>query len=78
MQTKRVLSNGLKIPQIGLGPGGMGYTPNAKPSKPVPRWNVPLRAWDTCMRPIRYHFKRAEYISAVGNGLRAGFRLIEY
>ncbi len=77
-QSERVICNGVEIPLIGLGPGGMGYTPNAKPSTQVPRWNVPLRAWNKFMRSIRYHFQRSEYVSAVANGIRAGFRLIDY
>ena len=77
-QCERVICNGVKIPLIGLGPGGMGYTPNAKPSTQVQRWNVPLRAWNKFMRSIRSHFQRSEYVSAVANGIRAGFRLIDY
>ena len=75
---ERTLYNGVKIPVIGLGPGGMGYKPNARPARAPARWNIPLRAWNKIKRPVVKRLERMEYVSAVANGIRAGFRLIDY
>lgn len=75
---ERNLYNGVKIPLIGLGPGGVGYTPNAKPTKPPQKWNIPLRAWNKFTHPIYRHIQRTEYVSVVANGIRSGFRLIDF
>ena len=75
---ERILYNGVKIPLIGLGPGGVGYKPNAKPIKLPHKWNIPLRVWNKFTSSVFRHFQRESYISAVANGIRSGFRLIDF
>lgn len=79
------LSNGITIPSIGLGPGGMGYKPNQKVparSKMPSRWNIPLRAYNKFIaRTLEYWARGVEsrnYITSIANGLQAGFRLLDY
>ncbi len=66
-----VLSDGTKIPEIGLGPGSVGYTPRPKQG----RRNIFFRAWNKfIVRPM----KRRRYLEAVISAINNGFRLIDY
>lgn len=61
------------IPPIGFGPGIAGYDPKLKKSyKGVSRYYHGL------IRRIRYRIVRKEYVKAVSNALKLGFRLIDY
>ena len=65
------LREGVKIPAIGFGPGGAGYTPNFKPG----RRSIFRRAWNKLIRRllVKHH-----YVSAVSSAISQGFRLIDY
>ena len=67
------LYNNVEIPDIGLGPGGMGYMPNTSGIRHKP--NVFYRVYNHF---IGSKVHRAEYVNAIANGIRAGFRLIDY
>lgn len=85
------LYNGVEIPAIGFGPGVMNYAPVARRRSDSAFWRtIPGRAVDKfirnplCKAECLYEEKviaprkKAEYVAAVANGLRAGFRLIDY
>lgn len=74
------LYNGIEIPAIGLGPGIMGWVNHARA---YARWNLLGRAcnkviispWDRFVaRPL----KRSAFVGAIAEGLKSGFRLIDY
>ena len=67
------LSNGIKIPSLGFGPGGCGYNPHKqKPS-------YTQRAFDKIMRSINLNTKtEREYVNSIAEAIRLGFRLIDY
>lgn len=73
--TELILNNGVKIPSIGIGPGGIGYTPNYKKEAtflPIKLYNKAYRKFIT--RPIMTR----EYMKSISNALQIGFRLLDY
>lgn len=67
------LNNGERIPVIGIGPGGVGYTPRAK-TIPAGFAGYPIRAWNKFIsRPIR----NEKYIKSVANAFKVGFTLLD-
>lgn len=72
MEETIALSNGVRLPRIGFGPGGMGYTPNVmrRPSRALP-----ARVW---RRLVALPRMRWSYVHAIAEAIRAGFRLIDY
>lgn len=65
------LRGGAKIPAIGFGPGGAGYSPNFKPGKK----SIFRRAYNKLIgRPL----VRRNYVRAVASAITNGFRLIDY
>lgn len=73
MQLNEMLRDGL-IPQIGFGPGGMGYTPRMKKT----RKGISLfcyKVWNKVY--LRPQMKR-DYIDSIANALKTGYRLLDY
>lgn len=69
------LYNGIEIPQIGFGPGGMGYKPNVIQATSAIQETIFWRAYNKLiLRPKA----RNSYVSAIANGMKAGFRLLDY
>ncbi len=67
------LWNGVEIPFIAFGPGGMGYTPNTF-TKALSR-TLFARAW---RKFISIPIQMRDYIKSIETGIRTGFRLIDY
>ena len=67
------LYNGVELPAIGIGPGGMGYVPNGYGHKT--RHGLLHRAYMKLYgrRSIREH-----YIDAVTSAIQTGFRLVDF
>lgn len=63
-----------QIPQIGFGPGGMGYSPRMKKT----RKGIPLflfKVWNKVyLRPKM----RRGYVNSIANALKMGYRLLDY
>ena len=70
-----VLYNGVKIPRIGLGPGSMGYRPNQSGKRTMRNSSFLRRAWNKFFA-VPYAHKK--YVESIANGIRAGFKLIDY
>lgn len=68
MQTIKAM-NGVEIPMIGFGPGGIGYTPHPKIYK-----SLPARAWNKFV--VRPKTAR-DYIKAVTNAFSLGYTLLD-
>ena len=67
------LKSGISIPCIGFGPGIMGY--NARPQIKANNSSLIYRAYNKLIyRPKQ----RKEYVEAIANGLKHGFRLLDY
>ncbi len=68
------LSSGGRIPNIGIGPGSIGYSPLYK--KPKTGFSL------LCNKFVNKYYRRPSlkrrYISGVENALRSGFRLLDY
>jgi diketogulonate reductase-like aldo/keto reductase len=63
-----------KIPQIGFGPGGVGYSPKMKKKK-----EGFLLFLDKVLNKLyRRPLAQNKYVDSVSNALRQGFRLIDY
>ena len=62
------------IPQIGFGPGGMGYSPRMK----MARKGISLflfKIWNKVyLRPKL----RSDYVNSIANALKMGYRLLDY
>ena len=73
MKLEDLLEDG-KIPQIGFGPGGVGYTPKMKKKKK----GVALFL-DKAYNKFYYRPKlNRDYIDSVASAIQRGFRLIDY
>ena len=73
------LWNGVLIYPIGFGPGSMSrymaeHNSVSKHKMPS-RWNIPLRGYHKFVQP---HLDRLKYVESIANGMRAGFRLLDY
>ena len=73
MEIKELLFNG-KVPPIGIGPGGMGYSPKYKKQK-VGLFLFCDKVYNKLYR--RPKMKR-NYISSVANAFKIGYRLLDY
>ena len=74
MKTYLTLNNGIRIPNIGIGPGIVGYNPSAR-KRPS---NTALRLADKIIRKINYAILKRNYVNAVTNSFKVGFRLLDY
>lgn len=72
MEATIALSNGVRMPRIGFGPGGMYYAPKFRGA--LAR-SIPVRAW---RRFVSVPLARRRYVRAIASGIRAGFRLLDY
>ena len=72
MNLSEMLHDGA-IPQIGIGPGGLGYT--AKYSKKGKLVKLGLRVYN---KLIGRKLLESNYVNAVCNALQMGYRLIDY
>ncbi len=73
MDIQELLQDG-KIPSIGIGPGGMGYSPKYK----TPKSGI-LHFCDKVYNKLYRRPKlRRDYIASVENAFRVGFRLLDY
>jgi diketogulonate reductase-like aldo/keto reductase len=68
------LNNGVEIPVIGNGPGGLGYSVkyNGNENK---LWRFTKRVYNKLDRKI---FKERKYINAIIHSLQAGFTLLDF
>jgi len=66
------LNTGDRIPAIGFGPGGFGYTPNVYRRK---RAGVPVRVWN---RFVARPCAERRFVRQIASALTNGFRLIDY
>lgn len=73
MEINELLFNG-KVPPIGIGPGGMGYTPKYKKQKQ----GIALFCEKVYNKLYRRSKLKRHYISSVENAFRIGFRLLDY
>ena len=73
MKLEDFLKNG-KIPQIGFGPGGMGYSPKMKQKKE----GIFLFLDKVQNKLYRRRLAQNKYIDSVSSALQQGFRLIDY
>ena len=64
------LNNGVKIPSIGIGPGGIGYTPHPR--------HYAHNIFGRIQGRIDYEVTHYNYIRGVTNALSLGYRLIDY
>ena len=62
------------IPQIGFGPGGMGYSPKMKRQ----RKGLSLFIYKVQNKLYRTRNLKKSYVSSIANALNIGFRLIDY
>lgn len=69
------LYNGIEIPEIGFGPGGMGYKPNIVQKRAAFQGTLVWRAYNKYVRKPKL---RQSYVTSIANGLKAGFRLLDY
>ena len=69
------LYNGVSIPRIGFGPGSMGNRANRLGKCIIRDPNILQRVWNKFIAVPYVHKK---YIESIANGIRAGFRLIDY
>lgn len=65
---------GNTIPQIGFGPGGMGYSPKMKKRKTA----ISLFILKMENKLFRNRYMRKSYIDSISNALKIGYRLIDY
>lgn len=77
------LYNGVEIASIGFGPGVMGYVPNQTGKRLPSNLSIISRIWNKYVaRPYgRFFIQRRQqnaYVESIANGIRAGFRLIDY
>lgn len=76
MKLQELLRDG-KIPQIGFGPGGCGYSPKM----PRQRKGFSLFCYKVRRKLFgRYQQRKQQtnYVNAVANGIRIGYRLLDY
>lgn len=66
--------SGLNIPPIGIGPGGMGYSPKYN----TPKSGIFLFCDKVYNKLYRRPKLRRDYIASVENAFRVGFRLLDY
>ena len=73
MELSEMLRGGT-IPQIGFGPGGMGYSPKMKRQ----RKGLSLFIYKVQNKLYRTRNLKKSYVSSIANALNIGFRLIDY
>lgn len=73
MELSEMLRGGT-IPQIGFGPGGMGYSPKMKKR----RTGLSLFIYKVKNKLYRNRNIRNSYVSSISNALKMGYRLIDY
>lgn len=73
MELSEMLRGGT-IPQIGFGPGGMGYSPKMKRQ----RKGLSLFIYKVQNKLYRTRNLKNSYVSSIANALNIGFRLIDY
>lgn len=73
MELSNILRDGL-IPQIGFGPGGMGYSPKMKRQ----RTGVSLFIYKVLNKLYRTRNLKKSYVCSIANALHIGYRLIDY
>ena len=73
MDISTILNNG-KIPQIGFGPGGCGYSPKMKKK----RKGLARRLYNIINRFYIRPKQEKHYVESIANAIRIGYRLIDY
>ena len=73
MELSEMLRGGA-IPQIGFGPGGMGYSPKMKKR----RTGLSLFIYKVENKLYRNRNMRNSYVGSISNALKMGYRLIDY
>lgn len=73
MELNEMLRGGV-IPQIGFGPGGMGYSPKMKKK----RTGLSLFIFKVENKLYRRRKMRKAYVNSIANALTMGYRLIDY
>lgn len=73
MELSEMLRGGT-IPQIGFGPGGMGYSPKMKKR----RTGLSLLIYKVKNKLYRNRNMRNTYVNSISNALKMGYRLIDY
>lgn len=73
MLLDEMLRNG-KIPQIGFGPGGMGYSPRIKKT----RKGLSLFLYKVWNKVYLCSKMSRDYVNSVASALKMGYRLIDY
>lgn len=73
MELSELLRGGA-IPQIGFGPGGMGYSPNMKKK----RTGLSLFIYKVENKLYFNKKMRNSYVNSISNALKIGYRLIDY
>lgn len=68
-----MLHNGA-IPQIGFGPGGLGYTPKMKKQ----RRGISLFIYKVLNKLYYYPQLKRNYVDSVANAFQLGYRLLDY
>lgn len=68
-----MLQNGA-IPQIGFGPGGLGYTPKMKKQ----RSGFSLFTYKVLNKLFYYPQLKRNYVNSVANAFQLGYRLLDY
>lgn len=69
------LNNGIKIPCLGIGPAGVGYSPKYKKEQTNPLIHFYNKAYNKFIR--RPQLER-QYVDAVSNAFHIGYRLLDY
>ena len=84
MESKAIkLCNCVEMPRIGFGPGSLGYVPNQTGKNVSVKPSILRRVWNKFIaRPYERFVvskqRHEEYLESIANGIRAGFRLIDY
>lgn len=68
------LNNGIEIPNMGIGPAGIGHVD--KPTLPSNTFLAKVERKLTSR--IKYRLARHNYIKSLANALNLGYRLIDY
>lgn len=73
MELNVILRNG-SVPQIGFGPGGMGYSPKMKKN----RKGISLLMYRIINKLILRPYNSSRYVNSIANAFKIGFRLLDY
>lgn len=69
-----LLSNGIRVPAIGFGPGGCGYSARYRP----PQGDVSYFLYRVYRKLVLHPRQAWHYVAAVASAIEQGFRLIDY